>query len=174
MPEIVQLTKMSVAKLGVKKSDRGKIAVILGKATGSKEKEGPDGRIWSALSGVFQATNLLTGEIFRSALLFLPEGIHDVINNAVRALPETGGVVRFALELRRVDSDNPIGYSYQAVNMMPIETDTDELSDVLKLVESKVKQLPDASTIEKDKQAETTKKQKAGDDVHRRTLGGNA
>jgi len=130
-PEMIGVTKMSVNSIAGKRA-MGKICVILGKATGIKTGEDANGKVWEALTGTFQGHNLQTGEVFRSGKLFLPSGIHEPILEAVKGLPENGSV-KFALEFRRVEAENPIGYSYQAVELMPREVEQDELADVLKL-----------------------------------------
>jgi hypothetical protein len=137
--EIIGLTKMSVNTICGKRS-MGKICVILGKATGANQGEDANGHVWSALLGTFQGTNLQTGETFRSGKLFLPSGIHEPIEAAVGQLKE-GGSVNFAIEFRRVEAENPIGYSYQAVNLLPVETQEDALGDLLSAVHGKMTQL---------------------------------
>jgi hypothetical protein len=137
--EIIGLTKMSVNTICGKRI-MGKICVIIGKATGTKQGEDANGAIWSALIGTFQGTNLQTGEVFRSGKLFLPSGIHESIEAAVGQLKE-GGSVNFAIEFRRVEAENPIGYSYQAVNLLPVETQEDTLGDLLTAVQGKMAQL---------------------------------
>src|SRR5258708_5510817 len=142
MGDVLYLTKMSVKGLGCKPglAVEGKPAIlctIYGKADGIKVGESQDGRIWQALTGSFAAINLQSGEEFRSGKLFLPSGIHETIENAVKALGDNpGGLsVKFALEIRSVEAKNPIGYSYQAKNLFAAET-TDELSEIKKAIAS--------------------------------------
>jgi|SRR5579859_5841779 len=135
--EVLFLTKMSVKALGCKpkEAEEGKPAVplcqILGMATGLKQKEEPDGRVSCALTGNFLGINLKTGAEFRSGKLYLPAGIHETVESAVKQLAEGGPAVRFGLEIRSIAANNPIGYSYVAKNLMPIEA-VDELSDFRK------------------------------------------
>jgi hypothetical protein len=133
--EVIGVTKMSVNQIAGKRA-MGVIAVILGKATGIKTGEDATGKVWEAITGTFQGHNTNTGEIFRSGKLFLPQGIHESIVSAVRSLPE-GGSVKFAMKFTRVEADNPIGYSYQVVELLPKEIEQDELSDVMKAVAPK-------------------------------------
>ena len=74
----VFLTKMSVKGLGCKPvgSDTPTpLCQILGKASGTKTGENKaTAQIWTALSGQFMGVNMVTGEQFRSAKLFLPSG----------------------------------------------------------------------------------------------------
>lgn len=131
----VLITKMSVSKLNCipsacKTIDKPvRLCVIFGQATGIKQGEDTSrGQIWSALVGSFEGVNLQTGEVFRSGKLFLPGGIHETVEAAVRAISGQDGMsVKFGLELRSVKDTNPIGYSYQAINLIPAEAG-DELS----------------------------------------------
>jgi len=134
----VMVSKMSVKGIGCKPfgaplSDPKKLCAIMGKATGIKCGENANGNVWSALTDSFRGEDLVTGGVFRSGKLFLPSGIHEVVESAVRNLPEGGGVVKFAMLIQSVEAKNPIGYSYQAINLMPIESETDELADVIAL-----------------------------------------
>lgn len=136
------VTKMSVKGIGCKPtgglpSDESKanpLCVIMGKATGIKMGEGTDGRVWSALTGSFRGTNLATGVSVRSGKLFLPAGIQDVVEGAVKQLGPDGGVVKFAMQIESIKATNPIGYSYQARNLMPLEAESDELADLISTV----------------------------------------
>ena len=144
MPEEVMIPKMSIKGIGCKPAGAPaatpkRLCVILGKASGIKTGEDNTGRIWSALTGMFLGKNLETDETFRSGKLFLPSGIHDAVEAAVKTLPPDGGVVKFALELRSVEAKNPIGYSYQAVNLIPMEAETDELAELVALIPAPTK-----------------------------------
>ena len=153
----VQITKMSVKGLGCNPGSLKPLCQILGKATGVKSGEDATGRVWSALVGDFLGVNLEDGKQYRSGKLFLPSGIHETIESAVKSLPEDGGVVKFALELRSVKASNPIGYSYQAVSLIPTVAETDNLADVINSVPTGKLQLaagaptPDAAPPAKGK-----------------------
>jgi hypothetical protein len=140
MSEQVMISKMSVKGLGCKpagfdaKSEDARLCIIGGKATGIKMGEDNTGRLWSAITGSFLGINIKTGEEFRSGKLFLPGGIHEAVESAVKGLPDSGGTVKFVMEIRSVEAKNPIGYSYQAVNLMPMESETDELEDIKGIV----------------------------------------
>lgn len=141
--EVMYVSKLSVKGIGCKPklAEEGKPALlcrIFGKADGIKTGESADGRVWSALTGSFAAVNMQTGEEYRSGKLFLPSGIHETVENAVNALGEnTNGLsIKFGLEIRAVVANNPIGYSYQAANLVQTET-ADELSELRKAIEDK-------------------------------------
>lgn len=137
MNDAVHIGKMSLTKLGcipseAKESDNPvRLCVIFGQANGLKQGEDKQrGRIWTALKGRFEGVNLKTGGRFTAGLLFLPDGIQDSIESAVSQISAEGNEgmsVKFGLELRSVKSTNPAGYSYQALNVMPMESG-DELS----------------------------------------------
>lgn len=136
------VSKLSVKGIGCKpgacEADKPALLCrIFGKADGIKTGESQDGRVWSALTGSFAAINLQSGEEYRSGKLFLPSGIHETVENAVRALGENkeGLSITFGLEIRSVTASNPIGYSYQAANLVAT-TATDELSELRKAIEA--------------------------------------
>jgi len=150
--EVIGVTKMSVNQICGKRV-MGDICVIIGKANGLKTGEGTDGQVWTALTGVFEGTNMKTGERFRSGKLFLPAGTQEAVEAAVKMLPESGGAVKFAIGFRRVETDNPIGYSYQTINLLPMESQTDDLADLIAAARAKVPTLA-APAVSESKQIE--------------------
>lgn len=146
--EAIGVTKMSVNQI-CGKVVRGDICVIIGKANGLKMGEAANG-VWCAITGVFEGTNLHTKKKYRSGKLFLPSGTQEAVESAVRSLPgfaegNPTGAVKFAIGFRRVDADNPIGYSYETVNLLPIETQTDDLADLIAAATHKVPVLAETS-----------------------------
>lgn len=123
------IAKMSVKALGCNpraaaakaKDDTSPVVLcaIFGIADGVKSGEDNKGSVWTCLTGRFEGTNLQgeAPETFQSGKLFLPGGIQEVIEGAVKEMGDSGSV-QFALELRAVRADNPIGYSYQAVPLV--------------------------------------------------------
>jgi hypothetical protein len=153
------ISKMSVKGLGCnpKKVDDTNtplaLCQIFGKADGIKVGEGRDGRVWQCLTGNFAGINLVNGEEYRSGKLFLPAGIQEVVENAVKSLGEGSDVtVRFGLQISAVVASNPIGYSYQARNLMPMATG-DELSDLRRAIESG-EPVPEKKAAEPEKKTE--------------------
>lgn len=175
--EAIGVTKMSVNQI-CGKTVRGDICVIIGKANGLKTGEDNNGKMWCAITGVFEGTNLQTKKKYRSGKLFLPSGTQEGLESAVRLLPgfsegNPTGAVKFAIGFRRVDADNPIGYSYETVNLLPMETQTDDLADLISAATVKVpvlaetspqKQIAQSTTeapmVETPKEESTTKKKK--------------
>lgn len=133
------ISKLSVKGIGcvpIGRKEATRLCIVVGKATGIKtgDQKSKDGEIigkWSALHGVFQAKNLESGEVFRSSKLFLPGGIHEVVEEKVKALGESGGTVEFALEIRSIESSSPAGYKYQAVPLIEPKESEDELASLV-------------------------------------------
>ena len=134
------IARMSVKMIGCKPEGLDKpklLCQIYGRAVRTKSGEDKlrDGRVWTCLSGSFAAVNLETGEEFRSARLFLPDGIQEVIQNAIEEMTnqEVGLHVDFALEIFSVAATNPSGYTYKARNILPTQK-RDELSEMQKAI----------------------------------------
>jgi hypothetical protein len=161
------ITKMSVKTLGCKPtgglpaddSKPNDLCIIAGKAVGYKMGEGNDSKLWCALIGSFRGTNLATGQSFRSGKLFLPSGIQEVVEGAVRGLTAEGGNVKFAFRIASVKATNPIGYSYQATSLIPMTAEEDTLSDLIAILPgvSGYKQI-EAPATESEKPSKAAKK----------------
>lgn len=154
------IAKLSVKGIGcvpVGRKEATKLCIVVGKANGiktgdQKDKTGEITGKWSALTGVFQAKNLETGEVFRSSKLFLPGGIHEVIEEGVKKLGESGGSVEFALEIRSIESSSPAGYKYQAVPLIEPQESQDELASLVAAAEGrKMLEAPQQETPSKKK-----------------------
>jgi hypothetical protein len=106
------------------------IAVVYGQATAIKEVvDKVRGDVYHALVGQFEAQNLQSGEVFRSGQLYLPTGIHEMLEDAVKKLETDTDFVSFAIQLRAVTAKNPAGYSYEAQNLLKT-THVDPLDDM--------------------------------------------
>lgn len=124
MAETSEVAKITPALLG--KPSRAKadgkevaLAIVFGNATGVKMVKSPNGDMFEALRGDFEATSLETGEILKSGILYLPTGIHDRILEKIKADPDT--VVQFAIQLSAIPASNPQGYTWKATNRAKIE-----------------------------------------------------
>jgi len=129
MAEKTVIPKLSVKALGcnpkaasaLKEGDTTPVPLckVWGVATGVKQGEAANGQIWTALSGRFEGTNIQDGDgtVFQSGKLFLPTGFQEVIEGALAEAIDAE--VQFGLEIRAVRASNPIGYSYQAVVLVP-------------------------------------------------------
>lgn len=129
------VSKLSIKALGCEaRLPAGVNSQVLCRIYGSARslKHGEDknsGNVWTALQGEFEGVNAQQGnadfgKTLRSGKLFLPAGIQDVVESAVREIENSAGGtespnVVFGLEIRSVKSSNRIGYSYEARNLMP-------------------------------------------------------
>lgn len=87
---------------------------IYGNAMKLKPYTMDDGTQTFAVIGTFEAVDSETGEVFRSSRLFLPEGVHETLIDAVKVLPDDPAAsVTFGFDVRSVPSASPAGYSYQ-------------------------------------------------------------
>lgn len=160
----VMVAKITMKGLGCKPygaplDDPKRLCVILGKATGMKHGEDEKtGRVWTVLTGEFLGQNLETGARFRSGKCFLPSGIQESVESAIGQLAD-GGVVQFAVQISSVTATSPAGYSYQGVNLMPVESVTDPLADLMVVsgLSTQVLQLESASLDHADKEIKIRK-----------------
>lgn len=122
--------KLSVAKVFgkvnaavVAKAENGllKIMRVFGSASGTKIGVSDFGE-WTALTGQFRATNLETGDVSDSAVLFLP----DVALNLITAQLDAGAQsVDFAFDIHAVLDDSvAVGYSYRALPLLEMDAES--------------------------------------------------
>lgn len=128
-----------------------RLAIIFGVAQFTKDKEDKsNGQVFTYIGGNFEAINLQDGESFTSGVLYLPGGIHELLQNAVETGVKANNgepvAIAFGLEMRAVRSANKAGYSYQGVPVVKPQ-DTDPLEQMrnamMSAIES-VKSLPEA------------------------------
>lgn len=95
------------------------VARIMGIAYGTKVVEAANGDVFTAITGQFEGTNLETGQVFQSGVLYLPAGFHEQIADPLKKenAPEQ---IEFAMELYAVPADNLSGYSYEAKPLIKI------------------------------------------------------
>lgn len=128
------VSKLSNATLGcdpliVKDKAKGTKAPmyrVLGRATGIKEAKDTNGEVIYGLSGSFEGTNLVTGQVMRSGVAYLPPGIHEMILEPLdKALAEdtnnVGVSINFAFDIFAVAAPNKSGYSYEAIDLVPAQ-----------------------------------------------------
>lgn len=128
------------------------VATFIGIATGTKmvENQNEPEKPYVAVTGNFEAVNLYTGEIYRSGILYLPTGLHDLV---VNMLDQVKGdedrskfdkaAVEFALQIDAEPADNAAGYQYVGKSLLPPQK-ADALSHLRALTAGivPVKQLP--------------------------------
>lgn len=114
--------KINAAVISKQGAD-GKLDImrVLGSAQSIKTGVSDFGE-WRALGGQFRATNLVTAEIFDSAVCFLP----DVALDLVCAQLEGGAkAVDFAFDISAVlDESVAVGYSYRASPLIQAEEES--------------------------------------------------
>lgn len=103
-----------------------KVMTVFGMATGSKSGQStlPDGTIsnWVGLTGFFEGINPVSGEVFQSTSLFLP----DIALNMILPMVLQGKNPEFALEIIVVTSDTSnVGFEY---SFKPIAQNDDPLA----------------------------------------------
>jgi hypothetical protein len=96
---------------------------VYGIASGVKQVKAGNGDVHFALTGDFRGVNSDTGINYRSGVLYLPAGIHDMLQAAVDGgLDENGKPiyrdVKFGIDLFAAPAKNPIGYSYEATSVI--------------------------------------------------------
>lgn len=143
-----QLTKLSLAQMGCQPelsmiSKGGKEvlqAVIFGQITGlTGPKKLPNMQngqeeITYGLVGRIEAVNVLSGEMFKTAILYLPSGFHDMFLGEAESQIKEGEqnvALAFALEFYSIPATNPRGYSWKAKNKLAMEK-TDPLAGLRK------------------------------------------
>jgi len=124
------IKKLSIAKCAGKMTSKrvfeagGKLAVlrVVGTAVGVKTGQSDYGD-WTALIGDFGVTNLIDGEQFRGATLFLPDVA--LLPIQVQLQKPNAQAVQFALDVYAVEDDTTtVGFSYQVDHLVKAEDDT--------------------------------------------------
>jgi hypothetical protein len=107
--------------------------------------------------GDFKATNLETGEVFRSGACILPNFVADMIVGAM----DTGRAVQFAFEIQCRYSDDAISkYVYDVISLLP-PSESDELAMLEKTVSNVVSlPSPDKSEPKLENKAEQKQEKK--------------
>lgn len=132
---------------------------IMGLVTGTQKKVQPNGDVFIALVGNFEAINGETGEIFESGICYLPGGMHEQV---VAVMEKGATTAEFALDLATVKADNPAGYSWQGKVLLA------QASTPLDAMKAKLPKTPrqlalehqqSAAVIEGNAKAEATGKQ---------------
>ncbi len=181
--EIKMVAKLSTKNAGISpkkihglddKLDTLKLCTIVGIADGIKQVEDPvHGKVFYPLTGRFEGINPENGTKTRSGVLYLPTGIHETYEAAVRKLEE-GDSIRFAIEIRAVRAENPAGYSYEAVDLLPMQ-EVDPLSEIANRVTAKqvaagteTKALPESAATVATQQKPAAISQQAKQATHKK------
>lgn len=158
-PEIsgdeVYVSKLTTKTLGCKPDmvktlpdGQNKLAIarLYGKAAEVKYQEDKNnpGTIHTFFAGNFEGINMQTGESVRSGKLFLPKGISEVVEKAIKdaKAKDPKADIAFAFEIRAVKATNPIGYSYEAVALR-----SPEAEDQLKEMREAIAKMPTKDAV---------------------------
>jgi hypothetical protein len=117
--EIVKVDGKDVTRAKGKQS----LLRILGMSNDIKRGTGDYGP-WVAFVGAFEATNLVSGEVFQSSICLLPESAAGLLSVAVSK--EAGKTVEFALDIGVEPANNPMGFQYTIKPLMESD-ETDPL-----------------------------------------------
>lgn len=143
------------------------ICRMYGKA--SKVSYQPDkdaGKFFTVFMGNFEGINLQDGTVLRSGKMFLPPGIQEVVENAIKSAQakDANASISFAFEIRAVQATNPIGYSYEAAALKNPEAE-DELAEmrgvIAKLPTFEQKKLAEAKGSPKVLEGQTASRKSA-------------
>lgn len=126
--------KEAIAGLGDKFQQNTPAMRVLGIANGVQTGESDYGP-WVKFKGEFKATNLLTGEEFRSRSCMLPELASDELEAALS--DENNDSVEFAVDVTVNPSENTIGYEYGIIPLVEAQRD-DPLARLSSQVDGKL------------------------------------
>lgn len=126
---------------------------VLGSATGLKNGNTDFGE-FTAFTGMFEATNVATGEVSRSGKIFLPTAAEVMLAGA---LQNSTGPVAFGFDIGVKESDNAIGYEYTAESIFDV-AETDPVEQLKKNMTAKALPAPTKTAAQaqiENKAAET-------------------
>lgn len=126
---------------------------IIGVANDLKKGMGEHGP-WVAFVGNFEATNVVTGEVFRSSKCFLPESFTGML--AASVADNKDGNVQFAVDVGVKPATTMIGYEFTVKPLLEV-SDSDPLT-LLKNSLSGIPALPAPKNSEKQEPAADTEK----------------
>lgn len=116
--------KPEIAKINDKETD---LCLFMGIARGLVVKTGKNDDPVLALVGDFEGTNLTTGEVLQSGVLYLPSGIAEMYTSKLEG--DSPAPIKFAVKISSFPAANPIGYSYKATPVVQA-ADSDPLAEL--------------------------------------------
>lgn len=140
--EVAKITPGMLGKPSRAKAENKEIAIarIFGIANGIKVVKAPNGDIFEALKGNFEAYSLEDGVVLTSGILYLPTGIHDRVLAQLKDADE-GTSIQFGIELAAIPASNPQGYSWKATAKVKQDR-ADPLAELRKMTIADAKLLP--------------------------------
>jgi hypothetical protein len=153
----MMLAKLTPATMGfaVEKGKQGRFlcGVLIGTAFGVVAKKLPNGEPSIALTGKFEGTNMETGEIFRSGVMYFPGGVHEFVVAALDSNPDAN--IDFAVELYTKPSKSPAGYQWEVKPIVDLSL-ADPLADLRKQITQAAERTKALSGATGAKQIEAT------------------
>lgn len=163
MNDISETSKLTVKQLGnPKRASVDNVDVVLGvifgRATGTKVKLDGAGNAHEAILGQFEGRSADGKTVVRSAMLYLPSGLHEGIVEKLKAMD--GAPAEFAVEIKAMPASNPAGYSYGMRNLVQMSVADDPLAAIrqaagfgaaLPAPEKTVEEMKEAAAAEKNK-----------------------
>jgi hypothetical protein len=143
------LSKLTLKGMGCKPANRPEngdgypLCQMFGRATGTKAKEDSQGKVHVGIIGQFEGINLEDGSVYSSSVMYLPEGIHGMLEDPLTKAAQAGRndlTIEFGFEIESFKSSAPIGYSYRATALLPAE-EVDDLSEIRKVIEERKQRL---------------------------------
>lgn len=127
---------------------------VTGVTTGYSEQVG---REWIALTGMFEAVNLETGELFTGPKLFLPDPAGQMLASAIAGSPNT--TINFAVEVGIKPTSTAIGYEYTVKDLVEPKPDA-------RMLEMRERFVPQGNLLSHD--AAPSAPKKAPQELHRK------
>lgn len=99
------------------------------------QEDKTQGVIHTYFAGNFEGINLQDGTTLRSGKMFLPKGISEVVEQAIKTAQakDDKASISFAFEIRAVRANNPAGYSYEA-SALKSPQEEDQLAEMRSMI----------------------------------------
>lgn len=127
------------ASLAKRESRRIPLARVMGIARGIVQKVAQDGGPVYGLTGQFEGTNVQTGQVYQSGVIYLPPGVHEMVLEPLDKAIADGdkaASITFALDIFSVPAANKAGYTYESADLAAAKR-VDPLADLKAAIENK-------------------------------------
>lgn len=114
-----------------------KLGLLVGAASGHFNTTNPvTGEVYEGIKGQFEYTDFdETRPVLISGKMFLPNGVDEMVNEALKS--SEGAAVQFAFEVSVFRADNPAGYSWKLTPLMEA-TVNDPLAELRALADKRM------------------------------------